>query len=198
MSSETAIRTNRLWDTQPADWMCVCCRRRKSALWRAGKGGSLVGALHWHHDHLMDYPNALLRARLGSDWMPILEQKIPGADHFRSGLCRFVERFPAEIICQDCNVAEGAAKRHIQADRFFSFAPPEIARIITPSPSYNSSHRINKEVAVTIWKTETNFLARRKQFVERTIERLLAGDFWSAGYSFSAWHYQSRNSTVVP
>jgi hypothetical protein len=67
----------------------------------------------------MDYPNALLRARLGPDWMPTLEQRSPGADHFRSGLCRFVERFPMEIICHDCNTADGAVKQHIQADRYF-------------------------------------------------------------------------------
>jgi hypothetical protein len=190
MASDRATRTNHLWDEQPADWICVCCRRAKPALWRPGKDDSLIGALHWHHDHLMDYPNALLRARLGPDWMPILEQKTPGADHFRSGLCRFVERFPAEIICQDCNAADGAAKQHIQADRYFSFAPPEISHIITPMS--NIPHRIDRGVAASIWRTETSFLTRRKQFVERTIEKLLAGDFWSAGYSFSVWNYQAR------
>ena len=185
---ESATRTNQLWDEQRPDWMCGCCRRTKPALWRRGKDGRLVGALHQHHDHLMDYPNALLRIHLGPDWTAILEQKHPGADHFRSGLCRFVERFPAEIICQDCNVAEGAAKRHVQGDRFFSFAPPEIARIITPMSS--ATHQVNREIAARIWRMETRFLARRKQFVERSIERLLAGDFWSAGYSFASWHYQ--------
>jgi hypothetical protein len=144
----------------------------------------------------MDYPSALLRKHLGPDWMPILERKFPGADHFRSGLCRFVARFPAELVCQDCNVAEGAAKQHIQADPFFSFAPPEIARLITPMP--NTAHRIDREIAANIWRANTGFLARRKQFVERTIERLLAGDFWGAGYSFSSWHYQPRTRGAAP
>ena len=101
-----------------------------------------------------------------------------------------------EIICQDCNAADGAVKQHIQADRYFSFAPPEIAHIITPMP--HTPHRIDGGVAMSIWKTQTAFLARRKQFVERTIERLLAGDFWSAGYSFSAWSYQARPSRSEP
>jgi hypothetical protein len=144
----------------------------------------------------MDYPNALLRARLGPDWMPTLEQRSPGADHFRSGLCRFMERFPMEIICHDCIAADGAVKQHIQADRYFSFAPPEIAHIIIPTP--HTPHRIDRGIALRIWKTQTPFLARRKQFVERTIERLLARDFWSAGYSFSAWNSQARPTRTEP
>lgn len=196
MTSGNVPRTNQLWDEQPADWVCVCCRREKSALWRPGKDGRMIGILHQHHDHLMDYPNALLRARLGPNWMWILEQNSPGADHFRSGLCRFVKRFPMEIICQDCNAADGAVKQHIQADRYFSFAPPEIAYIITPTP--NTPHRIDGGVAMSIWKTQTAFLARRKQFVERTIKRLLVGDFWSARYSFSAQSYQPRPSRAEP
>ncbi|HEY5868978.1 MAG TPA: hypothetical protein VI542_26025 [Candidatus Tectomicrobia bacterium] len=140
----------------------------------------------------MDYPNDLLRdnPQLGPDWMPRLETQFPGADHFRSGLCRFVERFPHEVICHDCNVAEGAAKQQTKADRYFSFAPPEIARIITASP--NEKHRIDREIAASIWRAEADFLARRKRFVERTIKRLLGGDFWSAGYSFPlGLHYDS-------
>jgi hypothetical protein len=184
MPPHHAHRTNQLWDERPQDWRCPCCKRAKSALWRPGKDGRLIGALHWHHDHIMDYPNDLLRdhPQLGRDWMRRLEAQFPGADHFRSGLCRFVERFPSDVICQGCNTAEGAAKQQIQADRYFSFAPPEIARLITASP--HETHRIDREMAASIWRAEADWLARRKRFVERTIARILVGDFWSAGYSF--------------
>jgi hypothetical protein len=172
--SNHAHRTNQQWDERPQDWRCPCCKRVTPALLRPGKDGRLIGALHWHHDHIMDYPNDLLRdnPQLGSDWMPRLEAQFPGADHCRSGLCRFVERFPSEVICQDC----------ITADRYFSFALPEIACMITSTP--NERHRIDREIAASIWRAEADFLARRKRFVERTIERLLVGDFWSAGYAF--------------
>jgi hypothetical protein len=182
--SNRAHRTNQQWDERPQDWRCPCCKRTKPALLRPGKDGCLIGALHWHHDHIMDYPNDLLRDNpyLGSDWMSRLEAQFPGADHFRSGLCRFVERFPSEVICQDCNAAEGAAKQQIKADQYFSFALPEIANIITSTP--NEKHRIDRESATRIWRVEADFLVRRKWFIERTIKRLLAGDFWSAGYSF--------------
>jgi rubredoxin len=182
--SNHAPRTNQLWDERPQDWRCPCCKRAKSALLRPGRDGGLLGALHWHHDHIMDYPNDLLRdnPQLGSNWMPRLETQFPGADHFRSGLCRFVERFPSEVICQDCNAAEGAAKQQIKADRYFSFAPPEITCIIASNP--NEKHRVDREIAERIWRAQAGFLVRRKRFIERTIERLLVGDFWSAGYSF--------------
>jgi hypothetical protein len=52
------------------------------------------------------------------------------------------------------------------------------------APNRHEKHRIDREIAASIWKAEADFLARRKRFVERTIERLLVGDFWSAGYSF--------------
>jgi hypothetical protein len=82
--SNRAHRTNQQWDERPQDWRCPCCKRAKPALLRLGKDGYLVGALHWHHDHIMDYPNDLLRAHpsLGSDWMSGLEARFPGADYF--------------------------------------------------------------------------------------------------------------------
>jgi len=140
-----------LWDKEPDNWNCPCCSRSKSALIRQTKNNERIGHLHEHHDHILDYPNHLLKEQFEADWNKVLESKYPGADHFRSGLCRFVQRFPNEVICQDCNVAEGAAKQKIAADRFFSFAPPEIAQIIIATP--NEKHGIKNLVAANIWKT---------------------------------------------
>jgi hypothetical protein len=75
-----------------------------------------------------------------------------------------------------------AAKQQIKSDQYFSFALPEIARMITSTP--NEMHRIDRESAARIWRVQADFLVRRKRFIEHTIKRLLAGDFWSAGYSF--------------
>ena len=152
--------------------------------------GRLIGELHCHHDHLTDYPNDLLRDKLGSQWMSKLETLFPGAEHFRAGLCRFVERFPHEVICQDCDTAEGAAKQQIQADSYFSFAPPEITHFVTSTP--NAKHRIDRDIATSLWRKEIDGLERRKRFVQRAVKALLAGDFWSAGYSFNSWHYHHR------
>jgi hypothetical protein len=54
--------------------------------------------------------------------------------------------------------------------------------MITSTP--NEMHRIDRESAARIWRVQADFLVRRKRFIEHTIKRLLAGDFWSAGYSF--------------
>lgn len=48
--------------------------------------------------------------------------------------CHGAGRFETELICGDCNSADGAAKRKLGLPSDWSFAPGEIARFVSVTP----------------------------------------------------------------
>lgn len=107
-----------------------------------------------------------LWARVGSDWRcPICARsRIELLCLNRKGVwhCRhlslhhdhgceagFAERFARSVICGDCNLADGLAKRRLKLPAAFSFAPDEIARFIKPSP--HAAHELDLTTAAAIY-----------------------------------------------
>ena len=64
-----------------------------------------VAALHRHHDHSRDF-----RGQRGA-------------------------RFPQTTICDQCNAADGTAKRKLLLPKAFSFTPDEIRMFVSSTPT---------------------------------------------------------------
>lgn len=45
---------NKWWVMTPVDWICPCCKRRKSEIVRLNKHNYLTCQLHEHHDHMKE------------------------------------------------------------------------------------------------------------------------------------------------
>jgi hypothetical protein len=80
-----------------------------------------MAPLHKHHDHSVE---------LGSNGQP---------------------RFPETVVCDQCNAADGAAKRKLKLPNTFSFSPMEIAAFVVATP--HAKHTINYELARAIYWT---------------------------------------------
>ena len=80
------------------------------------------------------------------DWMAPLHKH---HDHSVELLSNGQPRFPQTTICDQCNVADGAAKRRIKLPKNFSFSPMEIAAFVVAVP--HDKHTINYEMAHAIY-----------------------------------------------
>lgn len=58
-------------------------------------------------------------------------------------------RFDVTPICEQCNAADGYAKRALHLPVNWSFSPHEIGRFVTPTP--HGWHAINLNIAETIF-----------------------------------------------
>ena len=107
----------RLWESVGPNWRCPSCNRTLREIMRWTKKGPRPfkgihepfwgwrAGLHEHHDH-----------RQG--------------EHVDLGR----GRFPATIICDQCNSCEGNAKWRLKLPKEFSFSPQEIAQFVTATP----------------------------------------------------------------
>lgn len=114
-----------LWRGLPETWRCPGCDRAKREIlrWtlRTPMGQRFWGwmaGLHRHHDHGVDY---------------------------LQGLSSGHGRFPITTICDQCNSADGAAKRRLGLPDDFSFSPGEIRQFVTAVP--HGKHRIDMNKA---------------------------------------------------
>ena len=106
------------------DWTCPGCGRSKSGTIRFNARGRPFLGLPRHHDHAGDgKPGPKRRAR-----------------------------FPITVLCNDCNVAEAAAKGQLVrsglVETWFSFAPHEIRHFVTIAP--NRPHKVHHDRAARL------------------------------------------------
>ena len=121
--------TKLLWQRMGPDWRCPSCRRNKYEILRwttrfpksAAPYMGWVAPLHGHHDHGSDSPGSGIRSR-----------------------------FPETIICDQCNSADGAAKRKLKLPSNFSFSPMEIGRFVKPQP--HGPHTIDYQLAQALYE----------------------------------------------
>ncbi|WP_291878967.1 hypothetical protein [Caulobacter sp.] len=118
----------------PQGWTCPGCGRTPFEILRwavrfprtPNAFEDWVGGYHTHHDHGVD------DVRFGRATGPA------------------VARFPETVMCEQCNSADGAAKRKLGLRRDFSFAPWEIRRFVTAMP--HSAHTIDYEMAEALYR----------------------------------------------
>ncbi len=105
--------TRKLWAVLPRDWRCPACSRSRFEILTWTKSitgyGVPIGEYQWlaplHGHH----------------------------DH-RSDAAGATPRFPATVICSDCNNADGRAKRQLALPAYFSFSPAELHQFVTGYP----------------------------------------------------------------
>lgn len=136
------LQLNNAWALTWYRWSCPCCRREKKDIARLTASGILLCQLDRHHDHLRnaveDILKQLSKVNLG-------DSNGRSRSAARNAIYTLSERFTETLVCNDCNAADAAMKKHIGkcVPRHFSFAPSEIARFINRSA--NASHKLNAE-----------------------------------------------------
>jgi hypothetical protein len=118
----------KLWGQLDDTWKCPGCDRTKFQL------------LRWARIH---YPRGT--SRMG--WFTALH-----THHDHSARDDQPPRFIEQVICDNCNMVDGAVKRRFREMRSdFSFAPVEIRAIITARP--HRTHIIHYDGALHLWLT---------------------------------------------
>jgi hypothetical protein len=118
--------SRKAWTTTPDDWRCPSCSRTKFEL------------LRW----------TLRRPPGGTPfmgWMAALHRHHDhgkGADGF--------EAFAEIIICDQCNGADGEAKRRLGLPASWSFTPDEIATFVTVAP--HGRRRVDLKAAAAAYE----------------------------------------------
>lgn len=60
-------------------------------------------------------------------------------------------RFPRTVVCDQCNAADGRAKRKLGLPSDFSFSPLEIRAFVTATP--HAPHVVDYEIARRIYES---------------------------------------------
>lgn len=148
-SGKRGMFMNANWAWTGQLWRCPVCKRSKPDIAKVGKSGKMIFVLVEHHDH-------------ASNLFMFSEPTIQGVK---------VQRFPATLVCLDCNVAEANVKSALKLEESFSFTPSEISRFIKPTS--NHSHSVDFKTAKEIYDAQIGDVRRRIMEVQREpIERV--------------------------
>ncbi|WP_310440008.1 hypothetical protein [Sulfuricurvum sp.] len=121
------LHCHRLWEELDDGWICPSCKRSKYQIMRWAKRNpkspsafyDWVACLHRHHDHAQGIMNT------------------------NKG------RFSETIICDQCNSADGVAKRKLNLPKNFSFSPEEISFFVIAIP--HGKHKVDTAIAKIIY-----------------------------------------------
>lgn len=116
-------------------WRCPCCNRSRFELlrWtmlypkRPDRHEGWAVGLHTHHDH-------------GRDVRP---------GQIGLGAIRRISSFESVVICEQCNSADGTAKKRLCLPANFTFSPSEIREFVYPTP--HGKHLIRYDVTQSIF-----------------------------------------------
>jgi rubredoxin len=163
---------NQNWAFVDRWWMCPVCRRQKDAIFRLSARGILLAKLEEHHDHLRDYVNHRARKLFGEGWLANAPR---GAGIVVDRIQDLVSSFSQEMICSDCNSADGAVKATLNGKihSYFSFAPSQIADFITPHP--NAPHDIDFTKAAAAWERLRPSFETRLTLVDTLLKHIPLG-----------------------
>lgn len=123
------------------NWHCPSCHRGKEDIARLDKNGELFCQMVPHHDHMDKLANGKIPTGEGLEWSD-RQPAYSVRENFR--------RFQETLICTDCNVVEGDAKKKVSAPSEFSFTPFEISTFIIVEP--NRGHLLDMEVLAKTWE----------------------------------------------
>lgn len=174
---------NQSWALVPQNWSCPICRRSKVDIFRLSSRGILLANLEEHHDHLRDYVGRRARALFGDRWATELP---PGCGQIADTLEHLVSCFSPELVCSECNAADGKAKIIMKGviPPYFSFSPDEIRTFIEPAA--NADHRIVPDRVEATWCTCAPSVKERVAFVDQTLHMIRTGTLYRQRGSSSA------------
>ena len=163
---------NQNWACVDQWWAWPVCRRQKDAIFRLSTRGILLAKLEEHHDHLRDFVSRRARELFGEGWLANAPR---GAGIVVDRIQDLVSGFSQEMVCSDCNAADGTVKVALDSKihRYFSFAPSQIADFITPRP--NAPHDIDLAKAAAAWERLRPSFETRLTLVDTLLNHILAG-----------------------
>jgi rubredoxin len=164
---------NQNWALVEQSWFCPVCRRSKVDIFRLSGRGILLANLEEHHDHLRDYVGSRARSLFGDRWGAELP---PGCAEIADTVKHLVSSFSRELVCSECNAADGKAKLMMKdvIPSYFSFSPAEIRTFIEPVP--NADHRINEERVKGTWHTCEASVKARTDLIDQTLHMIHASE----------------------
>ncbi|AHY49223.1 MULTISPECIES: hypothetical protein [Bradyrhizobium] len=163
---------NQNWALVPRGWSCPVCRRSKLDIFRLSSRGILLANLEEHHDHLRDYVGRRGRALFGDHWAVDLPL---GCAEISDTLEHLVSSFSTELLCSECNAADGKAKLLLKGviPPYFSFSPAEIRTFIVPQA--NADHRIDQDKVKATWRAGEASLTARVALIDQMLHMIHSG-----------------------
>ncbi len=149
---------------------CTTCRRRAVDLATINAAGEILCCSHYHHDHIVDYLKHLFATYA---YCPCWGSWINDAGAALSA-------FRQTQLCSFCNEAEGAAKRAASADKWFSFSPEELARIVRVHGA--GPVTVDGAMARAIWNENIDRLANHKMYAGRFLDLATSGKIGPRGH----------------
>lgn len=160
------------WASVWQSWSCPCCKRTKPEIARLSAGDVALCHLEYHHDHLRDLAKKIYR-----EINPLSDDKGSNIQisRIKDLVVPLTERFETTLICKDCNLAEGDAKRRLSTSihESFSFRPSEIETFITASQ--NKPHDVDIAKAEAAWRAAEEDFLDRIDFARRMAQRVNKG-----------------------
>ncbi|MGO4527401.1 hypothetical protein AB4097_21415 [Microvirga sp. 2MCAF35] len=163
---------NQNWALVEQTWTCPICKRSKNEIFRLSTRGILLAKLEEHHDHLRDFVRKRARDLYGEKWLADVPR---GGHDLADQLEHLVSSFTPELVCSECNAADGKAKAHLKGKvhTYFSFSPSEIAQFITPKP--NAPHGIDLRKVEDAWDRARPKLEMRLKLIDDTLSLIQSG-----------------------
>ncbi|MBB4364994.1 rubredoxin [Bradyrhizobium sp. CIR18] len=163
---------NQNWALVEQNWFCPVCRRSKVDIFRLSSRGILLANLEEHHDHLRDYVGRRGRTLFGDRWTVDLP---PGCGEIADTVEHLVSSFPRELVCSECNAADGKAKLMMKGaiPAYFSFSPAEIRTFIEPVA--NADHRVLEDRVEKAWQACAPSLNARIALIDQTLNMIHSG-----------------------
>lgn len=160
------------WALVKKNWRCPACGRHKIDIFRLSGRGILLANLDEHHDHITDYVGRRSRELYGEQWLANAQ---PGSARLIGDLENMVASFYPELICSDCNIADGKAKSILKGiiPNDFTFTPSEIRTFV--KCRQNVEHDIDVERLKETWNSREKSFAERINFIDTTLHLINSG-----------------------
>ena len=169
------VDLNQNWALVEQNWRCPGCRRYKSEIFRLSRRGILLAKIEGHHDHLRDYVGKRARELFGDLW---LAEARSGSGTKIDILEELVSSFRPELVCSECNTADGKAKIILNGKipQYFSFSPLEISQFIIASA--NSDHQISEKKLSETWNCCEKSLFERVSYIDQSLRMIKSGTLY--------------------
>lgn len=161
------------WILTPQSWICPCCKRSKLEISRLSKSGRIVCKLVVHHDHM----KAALEEAFRDEFIGANGHQ-PAQDGYDL-VARMGHAWAAHddvLVCEDCNNADSAARRHVGAPRHFTFSPTQIASFIRPRA--HQPHDLNNDAVRTAWATARPAFDLRMNLISQVARAAATNSHW--------------------
>jgi len=177
------LASNSQYTVMESGWQhCRVCERDAVDLAVLNKNDEILCSSHFHHDHMADYFRNLFDSYAYCVcWGSWINDAGAALSQFR----------PMEI-CSFCNEAEGAAKRKVGADKWFTFTPDELKDIIIADGPGNV--RVNADAAKLFWEMRKNDLEVKKEISGWMFNAAITGKLGPSGHPLRRMELGQPNS----